>query len=193
MCPDHEAESDREAHELGRQAGERDRENNERGEKGRVTGEDSRVSAEQSRVTAEDARVEEAHQPLWVPRTKKATVYGLLICLLLGSIPGGMTAYIFAERGLLSAKEQRLEFCERIKADRIDNARAWAQAQTTWLERAGDNRLGMVGQAVAADAARVSGNSADTLRTRIYECGPLIDENRQVVDVKGLRESQVAP
>lgn len=206
--PDERARERREletqAHEHERQAAELRREANERladtsrvkgeetrktGETDRDTAEDERKAAEEGRVTAEDARVEESHQPIWVPRTKKSALFAMTACLLVGSIPGGFVSFLLADAQNNEGIEDQIGACERVTQDRIDNARAWTQAEETWLARAHDPKVASERRLAGATAV-VYAESANQLRSRLFHCRPLIEDDQRIIDDRALREAQ---
>lgn len=80
--------------------------------------------------------------------------------------------------------------CERGKLDRIDAAAAWTQAGKTWRHRGEDPALSRGEQELAIETAIVYRERAHSLRTRLLECRPLIEDGHKVIDRPALIEAK---
>lgn len=93
-----------------------------------------------------------------------------------------------AEQDADDLEEAIIGVCERVKLDRIDNARGWTKMET-YMHRIEKVAPTPEVAAVADDAEILIGESANQLRTRLLECEPLIEEDRHIIDERALREA----
>lgn len=184
-------ERGREGAELGRGAAERDREGAEVG----------RAGAEDAREVAEGHRREAFEMPVWVPQTKRSALTAALCLVIAVSIPMSVVAFLLADQRSADraqaartaariATASELRQCEDKKQDRVDNARAWTQAERTWAASARDLRFSPVLRQRAARTALIYGESAASLRTRLVECEPYVREGRKIIDRAALLDAE---
>jgi hypothetical protein len=121
--------------------------------------------------------------------------------LLVVGVPSGLVSYSLATKAAedqaarITAQQDliiqaQIGTCERVTQDRVDNARAWTQAEETWKARSLDSGLSSTERDRAAEAATIYGESANQLRSRLFKCGPLIRDDEKVIDEALLREAQ---
>jgi hypothetical protein len=94
-----------------------------------------------------------------------------------------------------AAAEQRLqeaaiEMCERIKQDRIDNARGWTAVERLIADRIESPDTSPAERERSVEFHAAFGESANQLRSRLYQCEPLVLEGKQIIDERALREAQ---
>lgn len=95
----------------------------------------------------------------------------------------------YADEAVLHVENAMVEMCERVKADRVDNARGWTEMEH-YME--GISKEGPTEDIrdQAADSRVKVGESANQLRSRLFLCEPLIREGAQAIDDRALREAQ---
>jgi len=77
--------------------------------------------------------------------------------------------------------------CEGLKADRVQNARAWRRAAAVGEARARDPGINLAERQRAAATADVYVEVAEAQRGRLFLCQPLIRDNERVADKRALR------
>ncbi len=85
--------------------------------------------------------------------------------------------------------QSRIEGCERATNDRINNARAWT-SNVTYLEKV--LAAASVKEDVKTAATRnikYQAESANQLRRNLFECEPLVRDNKEIIDDNALREA----
>lgn len=195
-------EDERQAQEKVRQRQEAGRERNERlSRDSRVAAETGRVDAETGRVEAEVERRAAFEMPVWVPQTKKSALLAAVALVITVSIPASYIAFAVADdraqsraatnRAIIEHQTRyELRSCEDKKNDRVDNARAWTQAQKAWLARSQDPALSAEERSIAARTAVVYGESANQLRSRLYLCEPYVRYGEKKIDQSALLEAK---
>lgn len=86
-------------------------------------------------------------------------------------------------------RDAQVVTCNRIKQDRVDNARAWTRAMTTWQERANDLELSFTERERARQTSAVYSRTANRLRSRLFKCVPLIRDGKGIIDREAVREA----
>lgn len=129
-----------------------------------------------------------------MPETRKAVLYAFFSLAIVSALVSATVSFLLATDQAADDLElqtrSRIQACEFVKLDRIDNARAWtAMAKAERRDSLDPATIPSERERSAIEAAIYS-ESARQLRARLYECEPLVRHNRRIIDPEALRDAR---
>ena len=140
-------------------------------------------------MNGEDGHGDNGLSP-WLPTSRAGVLAFVAAIVLMASIPATLISYGLLIGGQGDLEEALVGVCGRAKLDRVDNARGWTVVEEIIEGSATDPNVPASQRRRYAENLAKVGESANQLRSRIFQCEPLIEDAEEIIDEALLREAQ---